>query len=95
MAGDHTIFVDADLITYPLTLRKWKTGDYFYPFGMSGSKKKLSKFFKDEKFSLIDKENAWLLESKGSIIWILGKRMDDRFKVTEKTRRIMQIDYRK
>lgn len=85
-----TIFVDADALKFPLQLRKWQEGDYFYPFGMNG-KKKLSKFFKDEKFSIIDKENAWLLCSENQIVWLVGKRLDDRFKVTENTQTIIKI----
>ena len=88
----NKIFVDADKIVFPLTVRKWNKGDYFYPFGMSG-KKKLSKFFKDEKYSLIDKENTWILTSDDAILWVIGTRMDDRIKVTEKTKKIVQIEY--
>ncbi|WP_333601218.1 tRNA lysidine(34) synthetase TilS, partial [Flavobacterium sp.] len=71
----NTIFVDEDKLQFPLEIRKWQEGDYFYPFGMDG-KKKLSKFFKDEKFSLLDKSNAWLLCSDNQIVWIIGKRQD-------------------
>jgi tRNA(Ile)-lysidine synthase len=85
-----TIFVDADTLKFPLKLRKWQEGDYFYPFGMNG-KKKLSKFFKDEKFSLVDKENAWLLCSDNHIVWLVGKRMDNRFKVTQDSKSILKI----
>ena len=80
---------DKDLLTFPLTVRKWEKGDYFYPFGMTG-KKKLSKFFKDEKYSLLDKENIWLLCSGRDIIWIIGKRMDNRFKISDKTKTILK-----
>jgi len=80
---------DKDLLTYPLTVRKWEKGDYFYPIGMTG-KKKLSKFFKDEKYSLLDKENIWLLCSGRDIIWIIGKRMDNRFKISDKTKTILK-----
>ncbi len=74
-----SILVDKDLLKYPLKLRKWKKGDYFYPLGMQGTKK-VSKFFKDEKFSLIDKENTWLLcTSDDTIIWIINHRQDRRF----------------
>jgi len=86
-----TIFVDSKLVKFPLLLRKWKEGDYFYPFGMNG-KKKVSKFFKDEKFSLPKKETTWLLCSENKIIWIVGERMDDRFKVTENTQTILKIE---
>lgn len=85
-----TIFVDADALKFPLQLRKWQEGDYFYPFGMYG-KKKLSKFFKDEKFSLIEKENTWLLCSENQIVWLVGKRMDVRFKITKNTQTIIKI----
>ena len=85
-----SIFVDKDLLKYPLTVRKWEKGDYFYPFGMTG-KKKLSKFFKDEKWSLPEKEEALLLISDNKLVWILNNRMDDRFKVTNKTKDILKI----
>jgi tRNA(Ile)-lysidine synthase len=90
ISNSKTIFVDVNALKFPLKLRKWQEGDYFYPFGMSG-KKKLSKFFKDEKFSIIDKENAWLLCSENQIIWLVGKRLDDRFKITENTQTILKI----
>ena len=75
----QTIYVDKDLLKYPLMLRKWEKGDYIYPLGMQG-KKKLSKYFKDEKFSLIDKENTWLLcNAENQIMWIINHRQDRRF----------------
>lgn len=85
---EQAIF-DYDRLIFPLSVRKWKKGDYFYPLGMRG-KKKLSKYFKDEKFSLLQKENIWLLCSGEDIIWIIGKRMDDRFKVTSQTTTIFK-----
>jgi len=87
--GPDRASFDKDLLTYPLTVRKWEKGDYFYPIGMTG-KKKLSKFFKDEKYSLLDKENIWLLCSGRDIIWIIGKRMDNRFKISDKTKTILK-----
>ncbi|TGD59463.1 tRNA lysidine(34) synthetase TilS [Flavobacterium humi] len=84
------IFVDEDTLEFPLTIRKWQEGDYFYPLGMNG-KKKLSKYFKDEKMSLIDKENTWLLCSGGQIAWVIGKRPDKRFAATETTQNIIQL----
>lgn len=89
-SNESTIFVDKTLLKYPLTVRNWQEGDYFYPFGMKG-KKKLSKYFKDEKLSLFDKENIELLCSKNDIIWIIGRRADDRFKVSENTNQILKI----
>lgn len=88
---DSTIYMDKGKLQFPLTLRKWKEGDYFYPFGMRG-KKKLSKFFKDEKLSLIEKEQTWVLCSADDILWVVGKRADDRFKVTENTSQILKIE---
>ena len=89
-ANHNRIFVDLDKLSFPLQLRKWHEGDYFYPFGMDG-KKKVSKFFKDEKLSLHDKSDVWMLTSNDEIVWIVGKRLDDRFKVTDNTTIILQI----
>ena len=89
---DNMICVDKEKLNYPLKLRKWKNGDYFYPLGMNG-KKKLSKFFKDLKFSLIQKEEQWLLCSNEDIIWVLGQRMDKRFKVKPETKRIIKFTW--
>ena len=77
---NEAVFAAKDL-NYPLTVRKWREGDYFYPFGMQG-KKKLSKYFKDEKFSGLAKENTWLLCNGGDIIWIMGHRTDERYRIT-------------
>jgi len=81
---------DKKMLKFPLTVRKWQKGDYFYPKGMRG-KKKLSKYFKDEKISLIEKENIWLLLSEEKIVWIIGKRQDERFKITESTTEKVKI----
>lgn len=86
----NTLYIDKKTLKYPLVLRKWKEGDYFYPLGMKG-KKKVSKFFKDEKMDMISKERQWLLCSEDKIVWIPGKRADDRFKVTEATKSIIKI----
>ena len=90
ITNSNTIFVDEDELQFPLTIRKWKEGDYFYPIGMQG-KKKLSKYFKDEKISLIDKANQWILCSESQIVWIIGMRQDERFKVKTNTTNILQI----
>ena len=84
-------FIDRDKIKFPLIVRKWKNGDYFYPSGMHG-KKKLSKFFKDEKMSILQKEKIWLLCSANEIIWVIGKRLDDRFKAIVTTENILKIE---
>ncbi len=78
-------FLDKELLKNPLQLRKYEKGDYFYPTGMKG-KKLLSKFFKDEKYSLVEKEQQWLLCSGKSIVWVLGKRCDRRFTVGVQTK---------
>ncbi|WP_432670692.1 tRNA lysidine(34) synthetase TilS [Flavobacterium sp. SM2513] len=90
---NKTIFVDDEKLTYPLTLRRWKTGDIFYPLGMNGKSKKVSKLFKDEKRSVIEKENAWLLCSGTEIVWVVGLRADERFKISNITTNIIQIDF--
>lgn len=86
----NCIFVDESKLKFPLTIRKWQEGDYFYPSGMKG-KKKLSKYFKDEKYSLLDKENQWLLCSEDQIVWVIGKRVDNRFASNETTQNSIKI----
>ena len=89
--SNEVIFVDEDKLWFPLVLRRWQTGDVFQPFGMEGKSKKVSKFFKDEKLSLIEKENAWLLCTDNQIIWIVGFRQDERFRIKNTTRTLLKI----
>tara|TARA_R110002110_G_scaffold94243_5_gene244619 strand:+ start:534 stop:1844 length:1311 start_codon:yes stop_codon:yes gene_type:complete len=91
--GERTniIFADKDALNFPLTIRKYKAGDVFHPLGMTG-KKKVSKYFKDEKLSLLDKENTWLLCSGDDIVWVINRRADNRFRITESTKRILKIE---
>ncbi len=86
----NEIYISAKDNLFPLTLRKWKIGDKFKPFGMTGFKK-LSDYFKDQKLSKFEKEDAWILESNKQIVWLVGYRMDDRFKVTEESAKILRI----
>ncbi len=86
----NTSSLDIDKLKFPLILRKWQKGDFFYPFGMY-KKKKLSDYFIDQKFSLIDKENTWLLCSKNIIVWIVGQRPDNRFRITKYTKIVYQV----
>jgi tRNA(Ile)-lysidine synthase len=88
----NTAFVAAERLVYPLLLRRWREGDVFQPIGMEG-KKKLSKFFKDEKLSLHAKQNVWVLCSNDVIVWIVGLRLEERFKVTKGSQNILRIDY--
>lgn len=90
----NIIYLDLDKITYPLIIRRWKQGDKFVPFGMKGSKK-LSDYFSDNKFSLVDKENVWLLCSNDEIIWIIGHRADNRFRINENTKQVLRVTYYK
>ncbi|MCJ7447793.1 MAG: tRNA lysidine(34) synthetase TilS [Bacteroidales bacterium] len=90
-SNNDTASIDLQKITFPLIIRKWHAGDYFYPLGMT-RKKKLSDYFIDRKYSRVDKENALILESGGKIIWIIGERIDNRFRITGSTRKILLIE---
>jgi tRNA(Ile)-lysidine synthase len=83
-------YIDYARLSFPLKIRKWKTGDFFYPLGMTG-KKKLSDFFIDSKIPLSDKEDIYVLESAGNIAWILNHRIDNRFRVIGTTEKILRI----
>ena len=82
--------IDYDIIQFPLLIRKWKQGDYFQPLGMTGIKK-VSDFLIDRKVPLHEKENVWLLCSGKKIVWIMGLRLDERFKVTSDTKKVLVL----
>ncbi|MGE4587412.1 MAG: tRNA lysidine(34) synthetase TilS C-terminal domain-containing protein, partial [Mangrovibacterium sp.] len=82
--------VDFERLRFPLMLKKWEGGTYFQPLGMSGFKK-ISDFFVDEKLSIPEKESSWILYSGKEVVWIIGRRIDDRFKVSPHTRLVLRI----
>jgi tRNA(Ile)-lysidine synthase len=83
-------FLDKKNLVFPLVIRKWQRGDFFYPFGRN-HRKKLSDYFVDEKFSLLDKENTWVLCSGKEIIWVVGHRIDNRFRISSQTKEVLKI----
>lgn len=82
--------IDAGKLIFPVIVRKWRPGDFFYPLGMT-KKKKISDYLIDEKYSLTEKENTLILESGGNIVWIIGKRLDNRYRITEKTKKALVL----
>ena len=86
----HMAQVDADKLQWPLTLRRWREGDWFIPFGMTG-KKKVSDFLIDEKVSLVEKSRQFVLLSGEDIVWVVGRRIDDRFRLTDETEEVLSI----
>jgi tRNA(Ile)-lysidine synthase len=89
------VSVDAEMLVYPLTLRSWQQSDYFYPLGMK-ARKKLSDFFINQKIPLHEKKQIPLLiNGNGDIIWIAGYRLDNRYKVTAKTKKVTIFELNK
>lgn len=83
-------YLDAKKLAFPLLLRKWKPGDYFYPLGMK-KKKKIARFLIDARLSKTQKENIRVIESEKKIVWVVGMRIDDRLKLTDATRDVIMI----
>ena len=86
----NTISISMSTLLFPLTLRQWKQGDKFKPFGMKGFKK-LSDFFKDLKLSRFEKEQVWILENPEHIIWVVGYRLDDRCRINEGEHQAIEV----
>lgn len=88
-------YLDIDIIEFPLSMRHWKAGDQFCPLGMKGQTKKLQDFFTDLKLPRTEKDKVWILEdAKGRICWIIGHRLDDRFKITSQTQQAIKMIYK-
>jgi len=86
----HIACLDADKVKLPLTIRKWQVGDKFIPFGMNG-KKKISDYMTNKKFSLFQKENQYVVCSEDKIVWLVNERCDNRYRITDQTRRILLL----
>ena len=91
--GPRTLYIDKESLKHRLNVRKWEKGDYFYPLGMGGKKKKLSKFFKDIKLDVFSKEDQWVLCDGEDIVWVIGHRADERYKVQPQTDSIIRITW--
>ena len=92
---DNSLFtatIDFEKIHFPLILRKWRNGDWFIPFGMNG-RKKVSDYFTNRKFSLKEKNNIWLLCNENNIIWIIGERIDNRYRINNQTKIALVINF--
>lgn len=88
--GDNVALLDADKLQFPLKVRRWREGDWFIPLGMSG-RKKLSDYLIDRKVSLVEKSRQFVLLSGDDIVWVIGRRLDDRFCITKKTENVLKI----
>ena len=86
------VFLDADKISFPLTVRLWEHGDKIRPLGMKGSKK-ISDILIDNKTPLIEKEKTYVVTSNGHIIWLIGYTMNDLFKINDSTKRVYKIEH--
>ena len=87
------VHLDAQKIKFPLTLRRWAPGDYFYPFGMKGKKQKLKKYFVNQKIDRIQKEHVWLLCQEEDICWVVDHRLDERFRVSSDTKYVLRMNW--
>lgn len=87
-----TVYIDTKTISFPITFRKYKEGDYFYPLGMGMKKKKVKKFFIDQKLSQFDKQDIWIMEDANKkIIWILAHRLDERFEAKKNSKEVIKL----
>ncbi|MDP2385281.1 MAG: tRNA lysidine(34) synthetase TilS [Bacteroidota bacterium] len=93
LKGSNVACIDIEKLQFPLGLTKWQEGDVFYPLGMKGSKK-VSDFFIGQKLSIFEKQEQWILRSGNEIVWLVGSRMDDRYKVNENTKQTLIIEWK-
>jgi tRNA(Ile)-lysidine synthase len=82
--------MDEGCLAFPITIRRWQAGDWFCPLGMGSKRQKLQDFFSNNKLSRLEKEKVWIMESGGKIAWVIGWRLDERFKVSPTTNNIIQ-----
>ena len=87
---EHIAQVDADKLRWPLTLRRWREGDWFVPYGMTG-RKKVSDYLTDRKIPLPEKQRQFVLLSGEEIVWLVGRRIDDRYRLTSETENVLRI----
>lgn len=87
---EHIAQVDADKLRFPLTLRRWREGDWFIPYGMTG-RKKVSDYLIDTKVSTPEKQRQFVLLSGDEIVWLVGRRIDDRYRLTRDTENVLRI----
>lgn len=92
LTPNQTAYFDDDKVVYPLVVRKWQIGDWFCPFGMGGKRKKISDLLIDKKVPVWEKGNVWVLTSGNQIAWVIGLRTDERFKVSDQSQRILEIE---
>jgi tRNA(Ile)-lysidine synthase len=90
ISNENQATLNLKKLKFPLLVRKWRAGDYFYPLGMK-KKKKVSRFMTDLKLTLTEKENQWIVESDKKIVWVVGRRIDERFKIEEQTTERLSI----
>jgi tRNA(Ile)-lysidine synthase len=88
--GDNVALLDVDKLKFPLRVRRWQEGDWFVPFGMSG-RKKLSDYLIDKKVSMAEKSRQFVLLSGDDIVWVVGRRLDDRYAITRKTENVLKV----
>lgn len=90
--SNRVLYVDRNKLVFPLMLRRWEHGDWFIPFGMKG-RKKVSDYFTDQKLSVKDKEEIWLLFSDDKLVWIVGHRSDNRFRADDTTTEVLRVEW--